>query len=83
VQDGAPIQVKHRTKVPRAVVDSFETAIERSGAKHGYLVAFGFTEGARSEAARMTESGRMRIELITASELATRLRKARPPSSRL
>jgi hypothetical protein len=44
VQGEYPIQVKRRDNVPRHVVDSFETAVERYGAARGLLIAFGIHE---------------------------------------
>jgi Restriction endonuclease len=73
VQGEYPIQVKRRDNVPRHVVDSFETAVERYGAARGLLIAFGFTKDAMDEAARVQESEGADIELITTAELLSRL----------
>jgi DNA modification methylase len=65
-----PIQVKQSESVGRQVVDTFETAIERSGKKKGYLVAFSFTSGAHEESARAAAPGKgVTVELVTVADL--------------
>jgi site-specific DNA-methyltransferase (adenine-specific) len=63
-----PIQVKQSSSVGRKVVDEFETAIERSGQRAGYLVAFSFGRGAVEEAARSRDTGRAVI-LVKAEDV--------------
>ncbi len=65
----APIQIKRSDRVGRPVVDTFETAVERYGARKGYIVAFSFTRGARDEAARVENAKGLEIELVTVREL--------------
>jgi hypothetical protein len=67
--DQSPIQVKRSDSVGRGVVDNFETAIERYGAKKGYVVAFSFTSGAHDEVARVEADKGLDIELVTVRDL--------------
>jgi DNA modification methylase len=64
-----PIQVERSDKIDRPVVDSFETAVERSGKGVGYIVAFGFTRGAYEEAARARRAGKATVVLVTVADL--------------
>jgi hypothetical protein len=64
-----PIQVKQSSGVSRPVVDGFQTAIERSGKKKGYIVAFSFTRGAYEEAARVKQTKGLDIVLIQVVDL--------------
>ena len=66
---GEPIQVKQSSRVGREVVDSFETAVERSGKEVGYIVAFSFTRGAHEEVARAKAAGKASVILITVADL--------------
>jgi DNA modification methylase len=68
--DMRPIQVKQSDNVGRNVVDNFETAMRRKGAKEGIIVAFSFSRDANEEAARAKRKDEMNIELIEVSELA-------------
>jgi DNA modification methylase len=93
-----PIQVKQSSGVSRPVVDGFQTAIERSGKKKGYIVAFSFTRGAYEEAARVKSTKALDIVLIRVSDLLERrdlvtpdpgllmpelpITEARPPDAR-
>jgi DNA modification methylase len=63
-----PVQVK-QSGAGRVTVDNFETAIERSGNKKGYIVAFSLTKNAREEVARVKAEKGMEIELVKASTL--------------
>ena len=65
----APIQVKRSDRVGRNVVDNFETAVERHGAKSGYIVAFSFTRGAHEEVARAKAAKGLELELVTVKDL--------------
>lgn len=67
-----PIQVKQSSGVSRPVVDGFQTAVERSGKKKGYVVAFSFTRGAYEEAARVKGSKGLDIVLIRVADLLER-----------
>jgi DNA modification methylase len=64
-----PIQVKQSHGVGRNVVDNFETAVERSGKKKGYVVGLSFTRGAHEEAARVKAAKGLDIRLVEISEL--------------
>ena len=64
-----PIQVKQSPNVGRPTVDSFETAIDRTGKKVGYIVAFSFSRGAFEEAARSKKEKGVEIRLVTVEEL--------------
>jgi DNA modification methylase len=64
-----PVQVKQSERIGRNVVDNFETAVERSGKHMGYIIGFSFTSGARIEARRAREAGKVHIALITVREL--------------
>ncbi len=64
-----PIQVKQSPNVGRPTVDSFETAIDRTGKKKGYIVAFSFSRGAFEEAARSKKEKGVEIQLVTVEEL--------------
>ena len=65
-----PIQVKQSERVGRAVIDTFETAVERSGKDRGYVVAFSFTRGAHEEAARAKTDKGLEIQLVEVATLA-------------
>ena len=67
--DQSPIQVKRQDSVGRGIVDNFETAIERYGAKKGHIVAFSFTSGAHDEVARAEAERGLEIELVTVQDL--------------
>lgn len=64
-----PIQVKQSSAVGRPVVDSFETAVERSGKKKGYIVGFSFTKDAHEEVARAKREKGLDIVLVPVSHL--------------
>ena len=78
--EGHPIQVKQSDDVGRNVVDNFETAMRRSGATKGVIVAFSFGKGANEEVARAKLHDGLGIQLITVSEL---LQEKRPEQSTL
>ena len=63
-----PIQVKQSARIGREVIDGFETAIQRTGKKRGYVVAFSFTRGAHEEVARIKRVG-VTIDLVTVADL--------------
>jgi DNA modification methylase len=72
VELDVPTQVKQSENVSRDVVDTFETAIRRSGKKRGVIVAFSFTKGAYEEIARvklLDEMRRLEIKLKTVAEI--------------
>lgn len=64
-----PIQVKQSERVGRVVIDSFETAVTRSGKHKGYVVAFSFTRDAYAEVARAKRQGGPEIALVTVADL--------------
>ncbi len=64
-----PIQVKQSDKVGREVVDSFVGAMFRDRRTKGYIVAFGFTDGARREINRLGREQGMEVVPITVAEL--------------
>jgi len=64
-----PIQVKRSDHVGRESIDTFETAVERTGKDVGYFVAFSFTKGAFEEAARAKAAGKATIVLVTVEQL--------------
>lgn len=76
-----PIQVKQIANVGRNVVDNFETAVQRSGKLSGYIVAFGFTSGAREEAARARAQRSLDIKLITVADLLQNTQDIVTPST--
>jgi len=63
-----PIQIKQSESVPRAIVDSFETAMRRAGHDTAYMIAFSFSRAAREEVMRARSDG-LDIRLITAAEI--------------
>lgn len=65
-----PVQVKQSERVGRGVIDSFQTAIARSGKHKGYIVAFSYTRGAREEVARAKAEAGIEIELVEVKTLA-------------
>jgi len=69
--DGRPIQVKQSKDVGRNVVDNFETAMRRRGAKRGVIVAFSFGKGAHEEIARAKIQDGLEIQAITVQEMIT------------
>lgn len=64
-----PIQVKQSERVGRVVIDSFETAVTRTGKHKGFVVAFSFTRDAYAEAARANREGGPEISLVTVADL--------------
>jgi len=62
-----PIQVK-QSGVGRPTVDAFQTAIDRTGKKKGYIVGFSFSRDAFEEAARAKTKG-ITIELLKVADL--------------
>jgi DNA modification methylase len=64
-----PIQVKQSEHVGRTVLDSFETAMRRSGKDIGFIVAFSFTKTAHTEVARAKDEDGLTIVLVTVNEL--------------
>jgi len=62
-----PIQVK-QSGVGRPTVDAFQTAIDRTGKKRGYIVGFSFSRDAHEEAARAKAKG-ITIELLKVADL--------------
>ncbi len=67
-----PVQAKQKSKVGRPDVDSFQTAMKRAGASIGFLVGFGFTEGAEREIRRAEREEKLTIIPMTAAELIKR-----------
>ena len=67
--ENLPVQVKQSERVGRAVIDSFETAIERTKKHKGYVIAFSFTRGAREEVARAKTAKGIEIELVSLARL--------------
>lgn len=67
--EGNPIQVKQSEDVGRNVIDNFETALRRRGAKKGIIVAFSFGKGAYEEIARAKLHDELDIQVIKVSEL--------------
>jgi len=67
--EGNPVQVKQSDDVGRNVVDNFETALRRRGAKKGVIVAFGFGKGAYEEIARAKLHDKLEIELVKVADL--------------
>lgn len=64
-----PIQVKQSEGIGRPVVDIFETAVQRSGKRKGFIIGFSFTRGAHEEVARASKALGLEIELLTVQEL--------------
>lgn len=64
-----PVQVKQSERVGRGVIDSFQTAVERSGKHKGYVIAFSFTRGAKEEAARAKIARGLEIVLVEVERL--------------
>lgn len=64
-----PIQVKQSDNIGRPVVDSFETAVQRSGKQKGYIVGFSFTRGSYEEVARAKQALGLEIDLVRVSDL--------------
>ena len=62
-----PIQVK-QSGVGRPTVDAFQTAIDRTGKKKGYIVGFSFSRDAHEEVARVKTKG-ITIQLVTVTAL--------------
>ena len=77
--ENLPIQIKRSYRVGRPVVDDFETAVERYGAKKGYIVAFSFTKGAHEEVARVANTRKLQIEPIEAEDIRTGTSPLVPP----
>jgi len=67
--EGHPVQVKQSDDVGRNVIDNFETALRRRGAKKGVIVAFSFGKGAYEETARAKLHDGLEIELVKATDL--------------
>ena len=78
-----PIQVKQSDSIGRNIVDNFETAIERSGKKKGYIIAFSFAKGAYEEIARCKREKKLEIQLITVEELLKRIAERKEPKKDL
>ncbi len=79
-----PIQVKQTDKVGRDIIDSFVGAMFRDRRVKGYVVAFGFTDGALREINRLGREQGMEIMPITVDELLAferRITPARMPSA--
>lgn len=68
--EGNPIQVKQSDDVGRNVVDNFETAMRRRGAKKGVIVAFSFGKGAYEEVARAKLHDGIEIDLVKIADLS-------------
>ena len=64
-----PIQVKQMDRVGRPVIDSFQTAVRRTGKHKGYVIAFGFSRDAHEEATRAKRDGLL-IELVKVSTIS-------------
>jgi DNA modification methylase len=64
-----PVQVKQSERVGRVIVDSFQTAVERSGKHKGYIIGFSFTRGAKEEAARAKVARGIEIILVEVERL--------------
>jgi hypothetical protein len=73
--EGYPIQVKQSDNVGRNIVDNFETAMRRKGAKKGILVAFSFGKGAYEEMARAKRQEGLEIKPVTVNELLRKQRR--------
>lgn len=67
--EGDPIQVKQSEDVGRNVMDNFETAMRRTKAKKGVIVALSFGKGAYEEIARAKLHDNMEIKAITTRDL--------------
>lgn len=67
--EGFPIQVKQSDDVGRNVVDNFETAMRRTKANRGVIVAFTFGKGSYEEVARANLHEGLDIQLLTVSDL--------------
>jgi hypothetical protein len=67
--EGYPIQVKQSDDVARNVVDSFATAMGRSKAKNGVIVAFSFGQGAYEGVVRAKLHYGIEIKTVTVKEL--------------
>jgi len=67
--EGHPVQVKQSDDIGRNVVDNFETALRRRGAKKGVIVAFSFGKGAYEEIARAKLHDKLEIELVKVADL--------------
>lgn len=73
-----PIQVKQTDRVGREVADSFVGAMYRDRRTKGYIVAFGFTDGALREIRRLEREQGIEIIPITVDELLEFERKIAP-----
>lgn len=73
-----PVQVKQSERVGRAVIDSFQTAVERSGKHKGYVIAFSFTRGSKEEAARAKLVKGIEIVLVEVERLLQGFWDTRP-----
>jgi hypothetical protein len=67
--EGYPIQVKQSDDIGRNVIDSFATAMGRSRAKNGIIVAFSFGRGAYEGIVRAKLHYGLEIKTVTVKEL--------------
>jgi hypothetical protein len=68
-----PIQVKHKDKVGRPDIDSFEAVMAREDRQRGFFVAFGFSGDAERECAAFHKRTGRIIKLITVQEILDEL----------
>jgi hypothetical protein len=64
-----PIQVKHKDKVGRPDIDSFETAMRRSKREKGFFVAFDYTDDALREIDRFFKDDHAVVIPLTVQEI--------------
>lgn len=67
--EGYPIQIKQLEDVSRSTVDSFASAMGRSKARTGVIVAFSFDNGAYERAVRARLHYGFEIKMVTVREL--------------
>jgi hypothetical protein len=67
--DGQPISIKQSDGVGRNVIENFATAMGRSKAKNGIIVAFSFGDDAFRGKVRAKLNYRLEIKMVTVKEL--------------
>jgi len=67
--DWFPVQVKQTDRVGRPDIDQFEAVMAREDRQRGFVVAFGYTSDAESEAAAFHKRTGRVIKLISVQEI--------------
>lgn len=73
-----PVQIKQSERVGRNVVDNFETALRRAGKDKGYIIAFSFGSGAKSEVARARVQDGLDIVLLPVERVIAMTKETGP-----